>query len=316
MIKTSIKILYYKFFASLYKFAGGFTDCIMVNSTWTGNHITSLWNMKFSSSSSSSSSASLGAYSSILRGLDLVAQKPSVNIVYPPCNTTKFQKIPFEVSANSTRCRDRLVISLGQFRPEKDHGLQVRAFHAFREKDLVKFHDIKLVMIGGCRNEKDAQLVSELKKLIDDLELSHVVEIKTNVSIKELEDFLAKAHCGLHTMWNEHFGINVVEMQAAGCIPIAHNSGGPRSDIIVPVKVSEKGSENTATGYLAATACEYADALEHAFTMSKSQWLKVAMNGRKSSSRFSDETFANSFYEAVSPLIQECQDEKGLKKSR
>jgi alpha-1,2-mannosyltransferase len=206
------------------------------------------------------------------------------------------------------------VISLGQFRPEKDHGLQIRAFHAFREKDLVKFHDIKLVMIGGCRNEGDAQLVAGLKKQIDELELSHVVEIRTNISIQELEDFLSKALCGLHTMWNEHFGINVVEMQAAGCIPIAHNSGGPRSDIIEPVKVGEKGSEGQATGYLAATATEYADALEHAFSMTKAQWLRVAMNGRKSSSRFSDEAFASSFHKAINPLIAESVSEKGTKK--
>ncbi len=33
---------------------------------------------------------------------------------------------------------------------------------------------------------------------------------------------------------NEHFGIGVVEMQASGAIPIAHNSAGPRMDIIVP----------------------------------------------------------------------------------
>jgi hypothetical protein len=34
-------------------------------------------------------------------------------------------------------------------------------------------------------------------------------------------------------MWNEHFGIGVVELMAAGVVTIAHNSGGPKMDIVV-----------------------------------------------------------------------------------
>ena len=37
---------------------------------------------------------------------------------------------------------------------------------------------------------------------------------------------------GLHSMWNEHFGISVVEMLAAGLVVVAHRSGGPKMDII------------------------------------------------------------------------------------
>jgi alpha-1,2-mannosyltransferase len=33
-------------------------------------------------------------------------------------------------------------------------------------------------------------------------------------------------------MWNEHFGIGVVELLAAGVLTVAHDSGGPRSDIL------------------------------------------------------------------------------------
>lgn len=37
---------------------------------------------------------------------------------------------------------------------------------------------------------------------------------------------------GIHTMEAEHFGISVVEMLAAGLIVVAHNSAGPKMDII------------------------------------------------------------------------------------
>ena len=43
---------------------------------------------------------------------------------------------------------------------------------------------------------------------------------------------MAESLIGLHTMWNEHFGISVVEMMSNGLITIGHNSGGPKSDII------------------------------------------------------------------------------------
>ena len=38
--------------------------------------------------------------------------------------------------------------------------------------------------------------------------------------------------CVVFSMWNEHFGISIVEMMAAGLVVIAHKSGGPLMDII------------------------------------------------------------------------------------
>lgn len=47
---------------------------------------------------------------------------------------------------------------------------------------------------------------------------------------------------------------------AAGLVTVAHASGGPKSDIVVEY-------DGGSTGFLAATATEYADALEKAFGM-------------------------------------------------
>jgi hypothetical protein len=46
-------------------------------------------------------------------------------------------------------------------------------------------------------------------------------------------------------MWNEHFGISVVEMMAAGLVVVAHNSGGPSMDIVTPYEDKATGIYET-----------------------------------------------------------------------
>lgn len=53
---------------------------------------------------------------------------------------------------------------------------------------------------------------------------------------------MAASKVGLHTMKEEHFGISIVEMMAAGMLTIAHKSGGPLKDIL--------GSTEEMVGYL------------------------------------------------------------------
>lgn len=90
-------------------------------------------------------------------------------------------------------------------------------------------------------------------------------------------------------MWNEHFGIGIVEMMAAGLIVVAHNSGGPKSDIVVP------WHGGIVTGYLASTPDEYAAAIYKALTLSPEAALKLRRAARESSQRFSDQAFAKEF---------------------
>ena len=58
------------------------------------------------------------------------------------------------------------------------------------------------------------------------------MKFKVKIPREELKNLLASAHIGMHTMWNEHFGICLVEFMAAGCIVLAHRSGGPLLDIV------------------------------------------------------------------------------------
>ena len=77
--------------------------------------------------------------------------------------------------------REPLVISVGQFRPEKDHMLQLRAFKIFLDRYLsrngqqaggTRHSSPRLVLIGGCRNSEDLNRVEELRGASQALQLS------------------------------------------------------------------------------------------------------------------------------------------------
>lgn len=67
-----------------------------------------------------------------------------------------------------------------------------------------------------------------MQDLAKHLALDENVEFKLNIPFSELVLELQRGTIGLHTMWNEHFGIGVVECMAAGLIMVAHASGGPK----------------------------------------------------------------------------------------
>lgn len=160
----------------MYGLVGSCSDIVMVNSSWTLNHILSLWKVG-----------------------------NCTNIVYPPCDVQTFLDLPLhEEKATS----EHLLVSVGQFRPEKNHPLQIRAFaKLLNKKESESLPPLKLVLIGGCRNQDDELRVNQLRRLAEDLGVQEDVEFKINIPFDELKNYLSEATIGLHTMWNEHFGI-------------------------------------------------------------------------------------------------------------
>ncbi|KAK3099430.1 hypothetical protein FSP39_004183 [Pinctada imbricata] len=156
--------------------------------------------------------------------------------------------------------------------------------------------DYKLILVGSCRNEEDSKRVENLKELCRELGISEYVEFELNVSFDRLKELMSESVIGLHTMWNEHFGIGVVEMMAAGTIVLAHDSGGPKLDIVVPVS-SHK------TGFLANDVESYAVAMETIFNLSNSERLEIRKHARESISRFSEKEFNDGFIYAFEPLM-------------
>jgi len=117
--------------------------------------------------------------------------------------------------------REPVILSVGQFRPEKEHPLQIRAFARFLNSgsssgstgpdSLVNNKDIKLVLLGSCRGAEDERRVAALRALAAEAGVGGQVEFVVGAPYPDLKRWLGRASVGVHTMWNEHFGICVVE---------------------------------------------------------------------------------------------------------
>lgn len=84
---------------------------------------------------------------------------------------------------------------------------------------------------------------------------------------------------------------------AAGNIMVAHKSGGPRLDIIVPYE-----SYDT-VGFLADTPQNYAETIMRIIEMTPSQRDTIRNGAKARVNAFSDECFEKHFLNAVAPLF-------------
>ncbi|XP_032666724.1 GDP-Man:Man(3)GlcNAc(2)-PP-Dol alpha-1,2-mannosyltransferase isoform X2 [Odontomachus brunneus] len=267
---TMGKLIYYNLFAFLYGCVGNCADTVMVNSSWTEDHINSIWKCPL-----------------------------KTHRVYPPCSVEHLTELPI-----SDRLEDEYIriVAVAQFRPEKNHPLMLRAL--FKLRSIVSaetWERVKLICIGSCRDKEDETRVKDMQDLAKHLALEENVEFKVNIPYSELVSELQKAMIGLHTMWNEHFGISIVECMAAGLIMIAHDSGGPKADIIE----TQFGSM---TGFLAKTEEDYARAITLIICLSPWERDAIRRAARSSVNRFTCENFENEFLRAIEPFFRLKQE--------
>ena len=112
-----------------------------------------------------------------------------------------------------------------------------------------------------------------------------------NFTFENLLKDVAASAVGIHSMVDEHFGIGVVECMAAGTVMLAHNSAGPKMDIVVP------SSGEKQTGFLAQTEEQFAECLYKIYTMSIEQRNLIRERARTHVKKFSQEKFEIDFIE-------------------
>jgi alpha-1,2-mannosyltransferase len=259
---TNGKRLYYTILTKLYGWSGWFADQVMVNSSWTRNHIVRLW-----------------------------SRDNVTHLLFPPVDVKAFTNLDL----NSSSRHKRHILSVAQFRPEKNHRLQLEVFAQFLNRLSIRSErdDARLLLIGSVRNEGDQHRVDELETIARQLNIESQVEFHLNVSFDRLLELMQSSAIGLHTMKEEHFGIGIVECMAAGLVMIAHDSGGPRLDII----------DNEKTGFLATDCEQYVQQLLRINGLTEDELIRLRTAGRDSTRRFSNQQFDEGFLRVVEPFL-------------
>ena len=296
-LKGHVKRLYWKLFARLYSWVGGHVDVVMANSSWTGSHMRTLWGPSRTKNNKTS----------------------EIEVVFPPVAVEELER-SISVNANSERIRERSLIYIAQFRPEKNHSIILRAFaelvNSTRGRTRQKsFDSVKLLLVGSVRDDKDETRVYELRLLAHELKIKEQVEFVCNAAWPDIVSLLGNSSIGVNGMWNEHFGIGVVEYQAAGLISVVNDSGGPKEDIVVDHDGGSTGNRFPCLqvdvklicaiylGFHASTVSEYATAFSQALSLSPKEALAMRLRARSSAKRFSDEEFATSWSNQFDRLV-------------
>lgn len=282
----SAKKIYWKLFAKVYSMVGSSVDVVMTNSSWTQGHVTSLW----------------GPHRGEKNKTDPIV------VVYPPVAVQELEQ-KIEVSEISEKDRLQDLIYIAQFRPEKNHQLIIQAFAKFLKSESNASKTARLVLVGSVRDDGDSKRVYQLRILVNELGIKDRVEFHLDASWPEILDWLSKASVGVNGMWNEHFGIGVVEYQAAGLISVVHDSGGPKLDIVVPVDGEPTGKHSTprrqvllsGLGFHATTVEDFAEGFEKALSVPDP--LAVRLRARQSAKRFTEEEFAKRWVSQLVRLI-------------
>ncbi|KAI0479525.1 glycosyltransferase family 4 protein [Xylariaceae sp. FL0804] len=270
-LRGTLKRYYWQLFATIYSWMGASVDVVMTNSTWTQAHIKALWGPKRQQR----------------------RRQHPIAVVYPPCAVSEI-KHAVELSESSEKQRQKCIVYIAQFRPEKNHQLILQSFAAFAKSGTEAAKGAKLVLLGSVRDDHDSRRVYQLRLLVNELQIKDQVTFQLDAPWSEILEWLQKGYIGVNGMWNEHFGIGVVEYLAAGLISVVHDSGGPKLDIVTDV-------DGMPTGFHATTAEEFAQGYEKALSLPDP--LAVRLRARESAKRFSEEEFARRWLSELERLV-------------
>ena len=254
-----IKYFYYNLILKLYKVMGN--KCLSfayVNSTWTFNHMKETW--------------------------DELYKSKKLEILYPPCSISLYK----EAAKNDNR--QNIIVSFAQFRPEKNQKMQIQILARLKEKMSIypEFQDLELHLIGGVRNSEDQKIFEELNICARQLGVEQYVKFLKNGTIEQILEEFSKAKIGIHTMIEEHFGITLIEMMAAGLIVVTHNSAGAKNDIL-------KSEGEMKPGFLVNNDTEYVQQIEEILIRYDEIKGQIIQDSTQRAEKFSDEAFQEKF---------------------
>ncbi|KAJ5162947.1 CAZyme family GT4 [Penicillium coprophilum] len=186
---------------------------------------------------------------------------------------------------------------------KKNHPLVLRSFARFLQERTNNpaykgQPPPRLMLIGSVRHASpDETHIYNLRLLAHELRIRDYTTFLCDASWPAMLSHLSTASVGVNAMWNEHFGICVVEYQAAGLICVTHDSGGPREDIVIDLG-------DGATGFRAETEEQFAASFEAALALPEAEKLAMRQRARRSSQRFTAEEFSRKWLDQVQKLVR------------
>ena len=186
------------------------------------------------------------------------------HVLYPPISNN----ILNQNKMNFNQKRENTVLTISRLAPDKN--LEIIPYIAQKSSKGASF------IIAGHLQSRET--FSSLTALIKKLKVADKVKIVPNIEWSRLNNLLLTSKVYLHTKFNEHFGISIIEAMSSGCIPIVHNSGGPKE--FVPSRFR--------FGTIDEAAQKIDDAVEN-WSVTKSQRMS------ESTLRFSESNFCKQF---------------------
>lgn len=136
-------------------------------------------------------------------------------VVRPPVDTSDF------VDALASNCRENKILVIGRIAPEKQLE---KVIEVCRLLDVA----VNVTIVGSFDYSPRAfDYLKKMRKMIEKYGLNDRVKILVNIDRDNLKKQMKTAKIYLHTKYDEHFGISIIEAISAGLIPIVPIYGGP-----------------------------------------------------------------------------------------
>ena len=137
-----------------------------------------------------------------------IVKKQKKHVIHPPIDFSRFEGLKTK--------KGKAFVYISRLNPPKRQDVLIEAWKKFSEKNK----GYKLILIGTPDNKKYYEKLRELSNKVES------IEIKSNVSNKELENILANSMAGIFLGYQEDFGIVPIEILSAGKPLLAVDEGG------------------------------------------------------------------------------------------
>jgi glycosyltransferase involved in cell wall biosynthesis len=197
------------------------------------------------------------------------------DVLYLPINVSYFS----HDNKNFYGIKQDVVVTLSRFSEEKK--LEEIPLIAKQTDRGVSF-----AIAGSCHSNSAYRVFESLQRLIKKTGVEDRVKLFPNISREKVRELLWNSKVYLHTRENEPFGITIVEAMSAGCIPIVHDSGGPRE--FVPEDLRYANTEE---------AVRMVEKSISQWSIERSEQMSII------ASKFSEKEFSKKFLKILKPYI-------------